>query len=318
MKEFVFKVDEQGAGKRLDLLLVEVSRRDNLGLSRSRIQQLIRQGKVRLSGKAVATCHHKLKLGDEVAFSVEPSAPSGLLAEDIPLDVVYEDGHLAVIDKGCGLVVHPAPGNPSHTLVNALLHRFKKLSDINPERPGIVHRLDKDTSGLLVIAKDNQSHLALARQFAKHSIRRKYVALVKGRVEFDEGVIEVPIGRHPLKRKNMAAGFGAGTKYAKTHYRTIRRRDAFSLLELEPYTGRTHQLRVHLAFLGHPILGDEKYGKEASFTRLALHATYLGFTHPATGIFMEFSSEIPEEFKVVFSKEALSASRKRSKISDIS
>jgi 23S rRNA pseudouridine1911/1915/1917 synthase len=297
MKEFVFKVSELDAGKRLDLMLAEISRRDNLGLSRSLIQQLIREGKVRLSGRVIAITHHKVKSGDEVSFSVEDQAPSGLLAENIPLDIVYEDEHLAVINKQPGLVVHPAPGNFSHTLVNALLYHFKKLSGINPERPGIVHRLDKETSGLLVIAKDNQAHLNLARQFARHTISRKYVALVKGRVEFDEGIIEIPIGRHPLKRKNMAAGFGAKTKYAKTRYRTLRRSATFSLLELEPYTGRTHQLRVHLAFLGHPILGDEKYGKEASFSRLALHAEYLGFAHPVTGKFMEFSSEIPKEFR---------------------
>lgn len=297
MKEFVFKVSEQDTGKRLDLVLAEISRKDNLGLSRSLIQQLIREGKVSLSGRVVTTAHHKVKAGDEVSFSAKEQESAGLLAENIPLDIVYEDEYLAVINKPPGLVVHPAPGNYAHTLVNALLYRFKKLSSINPQRPGIVHRLDKETSGLLVVAKDNQAHLVLARQFAKHTIKRRYVALVKGRVEFDEGIIEIPIGRHPIRRKDMAAGFGAKTKYAKTYYRTIKRGTAYSLLELEPYTGRTHQLRVHLAFLGHPILGDEKYGRDAAFSRLALHAEYLRFTHPVTGKFMEFSSDVPKEFR---------------------
>jgi 23S rRNA pseudouridine1911/1915/1917 synthase len=159
-----------------------------------------------------------------------------------------------------------------------------------------VHRLDKDTSGLIVVAKNNAAHLHLAEQFAKHSIKRKYVALVSGRVEFDEDVIEMPIGRHPRERKNMAVGFGKNTKYAKTFYRTLKRQKDFSLLELAPFTGRTHQLRVHLAFLGHPILGDVKYGKKNTFSRLALHAQSIGFIHPRTGKFVEFSSEIPREF----------------------
>ena len=193
--------------------------------------------------------------------------------------------------------MHPAPGNYEHTLVNALLHHFKNLSDINPQRPGIVHRLDKETSGLIVVAKNNSSHLTLAAQFAKHSIKRKYIALVRGRVEFDENVIEVPIGRHPLKRKNMAVSFKENAKQAKTRYRTLKRGEDFSLLELEPFTGRTHQLRVHLAFIGHPILGDSKYGPGNKFSRMALHAKYLGFLHPKTGKFMEFSSETPKEFK---------------------
>jgi 23S rRNA pseudouridine1911/1915/1917 synthase len=204
---------------------------------------------------------------------------------------------LAVINKPPGLVVHPAPGNRKHTLVNALLSRFKKLSAINPQRPGIVHRLDKETSGLLVIAKDDATHLELARQFAEHSIKRKYIALVKGRMKFDEGVIEMPIGRHPYKRKSMAVGFGENTKYAKTYYRTIKRATDYTLLELEPFTGRTHQLRVHLAFLGHPILGDSKYGKNNEFARLALHAKYLGFTHPHAKKFIEFNCAVPKELR---------------------
>jgi 23S rRNA pseudouridine1911/1915/1917 synthase len=192
--------------------------------------------------------------------------------------------------------VHPAPGNYEHTLVNALLYHFKQLSNINPLRPGIVHRLDKETSGLLVIAKNNAAHLALAAQFAKHSIKRKYIAVVRGRVEFDENVIELPIVRHPVKRENMSVGFGKNSKYAKTYYRTLKRGDDFSLLELEPFTGRTHQLRVHLAFLGHPILGDTKYARYDNFKRLALHAQSIGFMHPRSAKFVEFSCKPPKEF----------------------
>jgi 23S rRNA pseudouridine1911/1915/1917 synthase len=215
---------------------------------------------------------------------------------------VYEDEDLAVINKPGGLVVHPAPGNYEHTLANALLFHFKKLSDINPQRPGIVHRLDKDTSGILVVAKSNHVHLALSRQFADHSIKRKYIALVKGKMDYYENVIELPIGRHPFKRDQMAAGFGLNAKYARTHYRTLEKNERFSLVELEPFTGRTHQLRVHLAFIGHPILGDVKYGRNNEFSRLALHAKSLGFVHPATGKQVAFDSDIPAEFKKAFQK----------------
>jgi 23S rRNA pseudouridine1911/1915/1917 synthase len=159
-----------------------------------------------------------------------------------------------------------------------------------------VHRLDKETSGLLVVAKNNFTHLALAKQFADHSIKRTYIALVKGKVEFDEDVVEAPIARHPVKRESMAVSFHKEARFAKTRYRTIKRTEEFSYLELEPFTGRTHQLRVHLAFLGHPILGDTKYGKNNEFSRLALHAETLGFRHPLTGKFKEFSCKIPKEF----------------------
>jgi 23S rRNA pseudouridine1911/1915/1917 synthase len=168
-----------------------------------------------------------------------------------------------------------------------------------------VHRLDKETSGLLVIAKNNFSHLALSSQFAKHSIQRKYIALVKGKMEFDENVIELPVARHPIRRKAMSVSFKQGAKYARTYYRTLKRTKEFSLLELKPFTGRTHQLRVHLAFLGHPILGDTKYGKNNEFARLALHAQSIGFTHPRTKKFVEFSSHIPKEFTEFINKKVI-------------
>ncbi len=281
---------------RLDLLLAEYSASNNLGLSRTNIQKLINAGKVCLDLSPADKAHRKVSPGEKVSFTLPEKELPAMLPEEISLDVVYEDDDLAVINKQEGLVVHPAPGNREHTMVNALLNRFKHLSDINKSRPGIVHRLDKETSGLLVIAKNNASHLKLAKQFSEHSIERRYVALVAGEVKFDEDVIEAPIGRHPSKRKNMAVSFSEGTRYAKTYYRTLKRGAKASLLELKPFTGRTHQLRVHLAFLGHPILGDEKYGRKNDFPRMALHAREIGFIHPSTGKFVHFSSELPKEF----------------------
>jgi len=297
MKELSFRVLPEQAKRRLDLLLAEYAASNNLGLSRTSIQKLITSGNVFLNSGVVNKPHHKVNPAEEVRFILPEKENTQILPEQISLDVVYEDDDLAIINKQTGLVVHPAPGNREHTLVNALLGRFASLSDINKNRPGIVHRLDKETSGLLVIAKNNASHLKLSSQFAEHSIARKYIAIVVGKVEFDEDVIEAPIGRHPLKRKNMSVNFSQNTRYAKTLYRTLKRSNNFSLLELKPFTGRTHQLRVHLAFLGHPILGDDKYGKDNAFSRMALHAQEIGFIHPATGKFVHFSSEIPQEFK---------------------
>jgi len=282
---------------RLDLLLADYAQLNNLGFSRTNIQKLIREGKVFINSRAVNKPHQKLNAHDQLQIFLPEKQKSELTGEDIRLDIVYEDADLLVINKPVGLVVHPAPGNRQHTLVNALLGRSMELSDINQNRPGIVHRLDKETSGLLVVAKNNPSHLNLVKQFSRHSIQRKYVAIVSGRVEFDEDVIEVPIGRHPLKRKNMAVSFNENSKYAKTFYKTLKRAKSYSLLELTPFTGRTHQLRVHLAYLGYPILGDSKYGRKDSFTRLALHAQEIGFVHPATNKFVHFSSKLPLEFQ---------------------
>jgi len=302
MKELSFLVFPEQAKMRLDLLLAEYALANNLGLSRTNIQKLIATGNVFLNSIPINKPNHKVKSSEEVRLMLPEKESSQILPEQISLDVVYEDDDLAVINKQPGLVVHPAPGNREHTLVNALLGRFKQLSDINKNRPGIVHRLDKETSGLLVIAKNNASHLKLATQFAEHSIERKYIAIVSGKVEFDEDVIEAPIGRHPLKRQDMSVSFLENTRYAKTHYRTLKRSHNFSFLELRPFTGRTHQLRVHLAFLGHPILGDVKYGKNHIFPRMALHAQEIGFIHPSTGKFLHFSSGIPQEFQEFIKK----------------
>ena len=298
MTEFILQVSEAQALMRLDLLLADYAAINNLGLSRTQIQKLILSGRVFLNATLMLKAKHKVKPGEHIQVILPEKEASELLAEQIPLDVVYEDDDLAVINKPIGLVVHPAPGNRKHTLANALLGRFVQLSDINADRPGIVHRLDKETSGLIVIAKNNASHLKLAKQFAQHSIERKYIAIVSGRVEFDEDVICAPIGRHPIKRQNMAVSYLENTRYAKTLYRTIKRGKDFSLLELRPFTGRTHQLRVHLAFLGHPILGDIKYGKDRAFGRMALHAQEIGFIHPQTKKFVHFTSALPVEFEV--------------------
>ena len=297
MEELLIEVTAQEAKMRLDLLLTNYATRNNLGLSRTNIQKLIHEGKVFLNSQVVNKPHHKLNVFDALQVFLPEKEKTEFLPEQIPLDIVYEDRDVLVINKQTGLVVHPAPGNREHTLVNALLGRSMELSDINQNRPGIVHRLDKETSGLLVIAKNNASHLKLVKQFAAHSIARKYIAIVSGRVEFDEDVIEAPIGRHPLKRKNMAVSFTQNTKYAKTLYKTLKRSKDFSLLELSPFTGRTHQLRVHLAYLGHAILGDTKYGKKDNFSRLALHAQEIGFIHPSTNKFIHFTSKIPAEFQ---------------------
>ncbi|MFH1354769.1 MAG: RluA family pseudouridine synthase [Candidatus Omnitrophota bacterium] len=296
MQQYKLKVAQEDSGCRLDLYLFKAFKEQDLGFSRTYIQSLIQDAKVRLRGVLELKSHQKIKTGDEIYVEVEKKQEKSLLAENIPLDIVYQDDDLAIINKPIGLVVHAAPGHYQHTLVNALLHHFKKLSDVSALRPGIVHRLDKDTSGLIVIAKSNQAHLSLAEQFADHSIKRKYIAIVKGKMEFKENIIELPIARDPVKRERMSVNFGPTTRYAKTYYCTLKRNEDFSFLELEPYTGRTHQLRVHLAYLGHPILGDKKYGRNTKFSRLALHAKYLGFIHPRTKKFVEFTSEIPEEF----------------------
>jgi 23S rRNA pseudouridine1911/1915/1917 synthase len=296
MHEYTLKVSPQDLGKRLDMLLIEFSANKRLGFSRTAIQKLINDGKVRIRNLDLIRPNYRVKADDEINVRIEENIKDTLKGENIALDIIYEDEDIAVINKQPGLVVHPAPGNYEHTLVNALLYHFKTLSSVNALRPGIVHRLDKETSGVLVIAKNNFSHLALGEQFSKHSIKRKYVALVKGKMEFDENIIELPIGRHPTKRKDMAVGYRQDSKYAKTYYRTLKRTKEFSLLELELFTGRTHQIRVHLSYLGHPVLGDTKYGKNNEFSRLALHAKLIGFIHPGTGKFVEFCCDEPVDF----------------------
>lgn len=292
MEKKSFKVDQDFANSRIDVFLA----RQLKDYSRTSLKNLVIGGKVLVNKKKIKP-HYCLKLSDEIELEIPLKEEISLGAEEIPLEIIYEDQDVIVVNKASGVVVHPGAGNYKSTLVNALLFHTKELSDINPERPGIVHRLDKETSGLMVIAKNNFTHLELTKQFKKHSIKRRYIALVEGKVEFKEGVIDLPIDRHHFRRKEMAISFSPNAKEAKTFYRRIKSFGDFTLLELIPKTGRTHQLRVHLAYLKHPILGDSKYGNKKEFPRLALHAKDLGFFHPRKNKFLEFSSPLPQEIK---------------------
>ncbi|MBI3615514.1 MAG: RluA family pseudouridine synthase [Candidatus Omnitrophica bacterium] len=270
--------------------------------SRAQIQKLISGGHIQVDGKSVKPSHRIIP-GKKLSIEIPPPAPMNLKPEPIPLKIVYEDKYLLVVNKPAGLVVHPAAGNPSGTLVNALLAHGGRLSSVaGPFKPGIVHRLDKDTSGLLLVAKDDATHRHLSEQFASRKVHRVYLALVQGLVRRQEGVIDAPIGRHPVKRQRMAVRYDA-TRDAVTRYRVLKRFSTATFLELTPQTGRTHQLRVHLAHLGHPILGDTRYGVQAGpstglragFPRQALHAHRLGFNHPHSGRWVEFQSPWPED-----------------------
>jgi 23S rRNA pseudouridine1911/1915/1917 synthase len=283
-------------------------------LSRTRIKSLIEQGQVTSAGATIADASAKVKAGQEVTVAVPPDAPAEPEAQEIALAVVYEDDDLIVIDKPAGMVVHPAPGSPDQTLVNALLaHCGESLSGIGGvRRPGIVHRIDKDTSGLLVVAKNDRAHQVLSRQFADHSLERAYKALVWGMPNPPRGEIEGAIGRSPQDRKKMAI-VSHGGKHAHTRYRLIRpfASGTVSLVECRLSTGRTHQIRVHMTSIGHPLVGDQTYGRSrtaklkaipepgrtllANFPRQALHAYLLGFTHPSTGETLRFESEIPND-----------------------
>ena len=243
---------------------------------------------------------YKLSAGDRVVIELPENTELEVVAQNIPIDVVYEDKDLLVVNKPKGMVVHPAPGNPDKTLVNALLYHCKgQLSGINGViRPGIVHRIDKDTSGLLVIAKNDAAHNGLSEQFAVHSIKREYHAICYGNVKTDSGTINAPIGRHPINRKQMAITPN-NSKNAITHYEVIERFSKFTYIKCHLETGRTHQIRVHMSSLGHPIAGDEVYGPKKPIKLLAgqcLHAKVLGFTHPITKQEMLFDSELPQYF----------------------
>jgi 23S rRNA pseudouridine1911/1915/1917 synthase len=266
--------------------------------SRMFIKKMIEAGQVMVNGKQTKV-KYKVAAGDIIETDVneEDFAPKDILAEKMELDIFYEDDDLVVINKPEGLTVHPASGSQSGTLVNGLMYRYQELSDVNgPVRPGIVHRLDRDTSGLILIAKTNVAHARLGRQFEKHTIIKRYVARVQGRVQFDQGVIDVPLEQHKKYHdQRQVANEGEG-KSATTLYEVLKRFPKSTLMALYPQTGRTHQLRVHMKHLGHPILGDEKYGQKISFPRLALHAQSIGFMHPITKAFVEFSCPTPPEF----------------------
>lgn len=293
-KKFCLKVAGVDKGLRLDQY---IAKNLKLPISRSRIQRLINAGKISLNQKLVKA-HCKVKEDDVVYISLPPPVKPKVLPEKIPMEITFEDGDVLVINKPAGMITHPAQGVYSHTLVNALLNYGCPLSTVNgPLRPGIVHRLDKDTSGLMVIAKNDFAHHKLAQQFRQHTIKRKYIAIVAGGVAHNEGVIDLPIARHPQNRQKMAVSFLKKARHALTRYRVLKRYNDVSVLELSPHTGRTHQLRVHLKFLGYPILGDKRYGRSSSFKRLSLHAKVLGFQHPRTEEFIEFRSELPQSFR---------------------
>lgn len=284
-------------------------------MSRSQIKRLIESEQILSDGSPVKT-GSKLKGGEEIAVTIPEPAPIEALPEAIPLDTLYEDSHLIVINKPAGMVVHPAPGHSSGTLVNALLYHCQDLSGIGGQiRPGIVHRLDRDTSGVMVATKDDATHQELARQFKAHTIQRRYVALVFGQLEHERGTIDQPIGRHPLHRKKMSSTSRSG-RHAVTHWNVLQRfdNDRLTLVELALETGRTHQIRVHLSEMNHPVVGDPVYGSPKRCNQLPdttlrsmiqglnrqfLHARLLGFDHPVTQEKLEFKSALPVELNAI-------------------
>lgn len=291
--------DEAAKGIRIEKWLAE---NETLGLTRNRIDGLLRGGNISLNDKfIIKTC--KLKAGDEIKVFI-PEPVSLDRPEDIPLDIVYEDNDLLVVNKPKGMVVHPAVGNYNGTLVNALMHHCgDNLSDINGIiRPGIVHRIDKDTSGLLIVAKNNNSHIKLAEQIKEHSFTREYEAVVCGVFKEDSGTVDAPIGRSSADRKKMCVT-DKNSRNAVTHYFVIERFPKYTHLKLRLETGRTHQIRVHMAYKGHAVLGDEVYGKAfKGIQGQCLHAKKIGFIHPSTNEYMEFDSELPEYFQQILKK----------------
>ncbi|HIS05120.1 MAG TPA: RluA family pseudouridine synthase [Candidatus Fimenecus stercoravium] len=289
-------VDAASAGERLDVFLSRLLPE----LSRSSLQKALTEGAARINDRA-ASKNYRLHAGDRLVFELPEAKPLCVEAQDIPLDVVYEDDDLLVVNKPKGMVVHPAPGNPDGTLVNALLwHCGDSLSGINGVlRPGIVHRIDKDTSGLLVVAKNDFAHRALAEQIAAHTFLREYRAVVTGHLREDSGTVNAPIGRSPKDRKKMAVT-DKNAKPAVTHYETLEKYVGYAYIRCRLETGRTHQIRVHMAYLGHPLAGDAVYGHpkpaEKALCGQCLHAKQLGFTHPRTGAFVAFDSELPAYF----------------------
>lgn len=301
-----FEASTEDKGKRLDAFVSEMAE----DATRSYVQKLIKDGYVEISGKKITKPGLKLK-GDEVIDVVFPEEKDlELVPEDIPLEIVYEDDAIAVINKGPDMVVHPAHGNYSGTLVNALLYKMDKLSDINGDiRPGIVHRLDKDTSGIIVVAKTNEAHEKLAEMFKEKNLEKTYICIAKGIFGEKEGRIETLIGRDPKERKRMAVVEENGKK-AISNYRVLDEGKNFSLVEVKIETGRTHQIRVHMKYLNHPILGDTTYGNSTDgVKRQMLHAYRLKFIHPITGEEMVVTAPLPEDFKQAVKKVGLDISK---------
>jgi 23S rRNA pseudouridine1911/1915/1917 synthase len=293
-------VDESAAGIRIEKWLAE---NKELDITRNRADTLVRRGDVSINGKQIIKTY-KLKCGDIVSINMPEPVELNVTAENIPLDIVYEDNDLIVVNKSKGMVVHPAPGNYSGTLVNALLFHCKgNLSAINGViRPGIVHRIDKNTSGLLIVAKNDIAHTGLAEQIKNHSFTREYEAIVCGHFKENRGTVNAPIGRSSADRKKMCVT-EKNSKSAVTHYEVLADYKNYSHIKCILETGRTHQIRVHMAYIGHPVLGDDVYGKPfKDIEGQCLHARKIGFVHPITGEYLEFTSELPEYFMNVIEK----------------
>lgn len=297
----IFTALEDNKGDRIDKFLSESSTR----FSRSSIAKIIEDGGVEVNGSLVSK-NYKCKTNDKIVVRIPKVKPLDVIAENIPLDIVYEDRDLLVVNKPKGMVVHPAAGNYSGTLVNALLyHCGASLSGINGVmRPGIVHRIDKDTSGLLIVAKNDISHSGLARQIKEHSFSREYECIVHGNIKEDSGTVHRPIGRNTKDRKKMAVTY-KNSKDAVTHFSVIKRYGNFTHIRCRLETGRTHQIRVHMAYIGHPVAGDEVYGPkkvQKGLSGQCLHAKHIGFVHPRTGIWLEFESDLPDYFTAFLNK----------------
>ena len=299
-------ITPENAGKRLDIFVSEWQ-----NITRSAAQKLISGEFVTVNGAAQSK-NYKLRVGDEVECELPEPIPADAIPQDIPIEIVYEDSDLLVVNKPKGMVVHPAPGNPDGTLVNALLWHIRDLSGINGViRPGIVHRIDKDTSGLLIVAKNDEAHLALAEQIKEHSFDREYRAILVGNLKDDAGVVDAPIGRSPKDRKKMA--IVANGRPARTHYEVLERFSgrlgSYCYVKCVLETGRTHQIRVHMASLGHPVFGDEVYGanrtpfeRSTGIAGQCLHAKLIGFVHPTTGEHLVFDSPLPGYFENILDK----------------
>jgi 23S rRNA pseudouridine1911/1915/1917 synthase len=297
-------VSEEQAGQRLDKHITEALTEalPEEGVSRSQVQEWIRSGFVTVNGSSVKP-NAKISAGDQLTVVIPEPETAEIVPENIPLDIVYEDSDVIVINKPRGMVVHPAAGHTSGTVVNALMHHCKDLSGINGVmRPGIVHRIDKDTSGLLMAAKNDHAHLSLAAQLKEHSVNRRYWAIVHGVIPHDRGIIDAPLGRDPHDRKLFTVT-DKGGKRAVTHFVVTERFKDYTFVELKLETGRTHQIRVHMKYIGYPLVGDPVYGGKAAkslgMTGQALHAGVLGFRHPRTGEQLEFSAPLPEDMQQV-------------------